>query len=156
MKFSNNIKLIVSDFDGIFTNGKLTVYSDGKTSKVIDYDDIMAVSIILKKGIKFAVLSGEKSAAIDIIKDKFPSIETFQDERNKLKVLEMLAEKYNINKEDIIYIGDDINDIECLKYVGYPVSVPNAHETVKRIDKLQITKKYGGDGVLREVIDSIL
>ena len=156
MNFSNDIKLIVSDFDGIFTDGKLTVYSDGRTSKVVDYSDIMAVSIILKKGIKFAILSGEKSAAIDIMKEKFPSIETFQNERNKISILKMLSEKYNINPQNIIYIGDDINDIECLKFSGNPVSVPNAHETVKKIDNIQITKALGGNGVLREVIDSIL
>ncbi|MCD7740050.1 MAG: hypothetical protein LUH11_01710, partial [Candidatus Gastranaerophilales bacterium] len=70
-----NIKIFISDFDGIFTDGKLTVYSDGTTSKQICYKDIMAVSNLLKKGIKFAVISVEKSAAIDILKEKFPSID---------------------------------------------------------------------------------
>ena len=80
---SENIKLIVSDFDGIFTDGMLEVFSDGRTSKKISYRDIMAISVILKKGIKFAILSGEKSSAIDIIKEKFPQIDSFQNERNK-------------------------------------------------------------------------
>ena len=60
-----NIELIVSDFDGIFTDGKIEVFSDGKTSKKLDYKDIMGIAIILKQGIRFAILSGEKSVAID-------------------------------------------------------------------------------------------
>ncbi|MGM9993214.1 MAG: KdsC family phosphatase [Candidatus Avigastranaerophilus sp.] len=156
MKSFNNIKLIVSDFDGIFTDGKLTVYSDGKTSKVIDYKDIMAVAVILKKGIKFAVLSGETSMAIDILKKNFPSIDVFQNERKKINVLLSLMEKYNVKKEDVIYIGDDINDIECLQFVANPVTVPNAHISVKSIENISITETCGGNGAVREVADLLI
>lgn len=156
MKKYSNIKLIVCDFDGIFTNGKLTVFSDGKTSKNIDYSDIMAISIILKKNINFAIISGEKSYAIDILKEKFPKIETFQNERIKINILKQLLNKYNISPEDTIYLGDDINDIECLNYVKYPVTVPNAHKSVKKIKKIIITKNHGGNGAIREIADSLL
>ncbi len=156
MKKFSNIRLIVCDFDGIFTNGKLTVYSDGKTSKNIDYSDIMAISIILKKGINFAIISGEKSFAIDILKEKFPQIETFQNERNKINILKQLVHKYNISPENTIYIGDDINDIECLNYVKYSITVPNAHKNVKRIKNIIKTKNYGGNGAIREIADSLL
>ncbi len=156
MKSFNNIKLIVSDFDGIFTDGKLTVYSDGKTSKVIDYKDIMAVAVILKKGIRFAVLSGETSMAIDILKKNFPSIDVFQNERKKINVLLSLMEKYNVKKEDVIYIGDDINDIECLQFVANPVTVPNAHISVKSIENISITETCGGNGAVREVADLLI
>ena len=160
MKLKNfepkNIELIVSDFDGIFTDGKLEVFSDGRTSKKVDYKDIMGIAIIVKKGINFAVISGEKSAAIDIIKEKFPSVDTFQNERNKIKVLKSLLEKYNTNPQNVIYLGDDINDIECLNYVGYPVSVPDAHKKIKEISGIHITNCNGGNGAFREVADSIL
>lgn len=151
-----NIELVVSDFDGIFTDGKLEVFSDGRTSKKIDYKDIMGIAIIVKKGIKFAVISGEKSVAIDIIKEKFSMVDTFQNERNKIKVLKDLLEKYNINKENVIYLGDDINDIECLNYVGYPVTVSDAHQKVKEVEDIYITQKSGGNGAFREIVDSIL
>ncbi len=151
-----NIELIVSDFDGIFTDGKLEVFSDGRTSKKIDYKDIMGIAIVVKRGIKFAVISGEKSAAIDIIKEKFSTVDTFQNERNKIKVLKELIEKYNINPKNIIYLGDDINDIECLNYVGYPITVPDAHSKVKELEGIHITKNNGGNGAFREIVDSIL
>ncbi len=160
MSFNNfkpeNIKLIVSDFDGIFTDGKLEVFSDGRTSKKVDYKDIMGIAIVVKKGIKFAILSGEKSVAIDLIKEKFPMVDTFQNERNKINVLKSLLEKYNINANNVIYLGDDINDIECLNYIGYPVSVPDAHKKVKEVEGIYITENNGGNGAFREVADSIL
>ena len=152
----NEIKIIVSDFDGIFTDGKLEVFSDGRTSKKIDYKDIMAISIILKKGIKFAILSGEKSAAIDIIKSKFPMIDEFQNERKKINVLNLLLEKYNLDLDNVIYIGDDINDIECLNAVSHPATVQDAHDTVKNLDGIYVSTKKGGCGAFREIMDCIL
>ncbi len=153
---ANKIKLVVSDFDGIFTNRKLTVYSDGRTSKVIDYMDIMAIAIIIKKGINFAVISGEKSAAIDTIAEKFPMIKTYQNIRNKLQILEELIKENNITKDNVLYIGDDINDIECLKYVLYPCTVADAHKTVKELPGIYITKNNGGECAFREIADLIL
>lgn len=153
---AKDIKLFVSDFDGIFTDGKLTVYSDGRTSKVIDYKDIMAIANIIKAGIKFAIISGETSSAIDEVQKKFPMIETFQNERKKIDVLKKLIEKYGLSSEKTLYMGDDINDIECLKYVKYPVTVNNAHTSVKEIDDIYITSKNGGEGAVREITDYIL
>ncbi|MCD7878669.1 MAG: HAD hydrolase family protein [Candidatus Gastranaerophilales bacterium] len=156
MKEFSDIKLVISDFDGIFTDGKLTVYSDGSCSKQIDYKDIMAIAILLKKGIKFAVISGETSAAIDILKQKFPEIDVFQNIRKKIDILNNLLAKYGINKENVIYIRDDINDRECLEYVKNPVTVNNAHFSIKEITNICITKADGGQGAFREVIDALL
>ncbi len=150
-----DIKIFISDFDGIFTNGKLTVYSDGTTSKEIDYKDIMAIANLLKRGIIFAIISGEKSAAIDVLKEKFSSIEIFQNERNKLSVLKNLLKKYNLKPENALYMGDDINDIECLNYVSYPVTVNNAHKEIKDIKNIFITANNGGCCAVREAADYI-
>jgi len=153
---SEKIKLIVSDFDGIFTDRKLTVYSDGRTSKTIDYTDIMGIANVLKKGIKFAVISGETSAAIDVIASKFPSVKTFQNERNKIEVLKKLVKECGIKAENVLYIGDDINDIECLKYAGYPYTVPEAHKSILEIPNINVTKNSCGAGAFREIADMIL
>ncbi len=151
-----SIKIFICDFDGIFTDGKLTVYSDGKTSKTIDYKDIMAIANIIKGGIKFAVISGEISSAIDEVQKKFPMIDTFQNERKKIEVLKKLLDKYQIKPENALYMGDDINDIECLQYVTFPVTVNDAHDSVKNLDGIFITSRNGGNGAVREVADYIL
>lgn len=150
-----NVKLLVSDFDGIFTDGKLTVYSDGRTSKVVDYKDIMGIAVVLKKGVDFAIISGEHSEAIDYIASKFPGVKTFQNIRKKIDILKQLEAEFGITSENIVYIGDDINDTECLKYVKYPFTVNNAYEEVKNTEGIRITRKNGGEGAFREVADLI-
>ena len=67
-----------------------------------------------------------------------------------------LKEKYNLSDEEILYIGDDINDIECLKSVKYAVTVNQANYAVKQINGIQITEAPAGDGAFREVIDNIM
>ncbi len=151
-----DVKFVISDFDGIFTDGKIEIFSDGKTSKRVDYRDLMGLAVILKRGIKFAIISGDTSVAIDLIKQKFPQIETFQNEHKKIDVLKNLIAKYGFSRDNVIYLGDDINDKDCLSYVKYPVTVQNAHESIKKIDGIYITKNVGGNGAFREVTDLIL
>lgn len=151
-----DVKIVISDFDGIFTDGKIEIFSDGKTSKRLDYRDLMGLAVILKKGIKFAIISGDTSVAIDLMKQKFPQIETFQNEHKKSEVLKSLIEKYGYSANNVIYLGDDINDKDCLSRVKYPVTVPNAHKSIKEIDGIYITKNEGGNGAFREVTDLIL
>ena len=83
-------------------------------------------------------------------------IDTFQNERKKLNVLKNLLDKYNLSPENVLYMGDDINDIESLQYVKYSITVNNAHESVKNINDIFITTKNGGDGAVREIVDYIL
>ena len=151
-----DIRLVVSDFDGIFTDGKIEVYSDGTTSKKLDYKDIMGIANILKKGVKFAIISGETSQAISMLKKIFPPIETFESIRKKIDVLKNLLEKYSISPENTMYFGDDINDLECLNYCGTPVTVANAHDNVKQVENIIISEHSGGNGAFREITDYLL
>ena len=64
-------------------------------------------------------------------------------------------EKYNLAQDDYVYIGDDINDLECLNYAKYKITVPHAVEKVKAVDGIQITESFAGDGAFREVADCL-
>ena len=156
LKLSKKIKLIVSDFDGIFTDGGIYVDEDFKITKKISFKDIMGVSQALKNDFKVVIISGEKSKAIDYLANKFPLLETYQGERIKLHVLKSVLSKYNLTGEETIYIGDDVNDIGCLNHVSVPITVPNANSKVKKLQKVQITSNLGGDGAFREVVDKLL
>lgn len=156
LNLSEKIKLIVSDFDGIFTDNSVYIFDDGKTAKKISYKDIMGVSVALKNGLKVAILSGSESSAINYLKSKFELSGAFQGIRNKLPVLIELMEKYNLSKEEVLYVGDDINDIECLEYVGYPVSVTGANSKVLELEGLQLTSSLPGNGAFREIVDNLV
>ena len=112
--------------------------------------------IFEEAGINIAIISGENSKAIDYLKMKCPTIEAYQGIRIKIDVLKQLVEKYYLSPEEVVYIGDDVNDIMCLEAVKYKVTVPNANRQVKKIKGIQITNNYGGDGAFREVVDSII
>ncbi len=153
---SRDIKVIVSDFDGIFTDGGIFVDDDFKITKKISFKDIMGVSQALKNDFKVVIISGEKSKAVDFIANKFPQLEVYQGERIKLHVLKKIFSDYSLTEKEVLYIGDDVNDIDCLNHVANRVTVPNANSKVKKIKGIQITTNRGGDGAFREVVDKLL
>ena len=156
LRLNKNIKLIVSDFDGVFTDGGIYIFENFETAKKLNFKDIMGVSQAIKNGLKIAVISGEKSHIVNYLVNKFSEIDARQGVRDKLAELKNIIEKNSVAKEDVIYIGDDVNDIECLNYVGNPITVPNSNFKVKKIKNIQITDSYGGDGAFREVVDNLL
>lgn len=152
----NDIKLVISDFDGIFTDGSIIINQDGSTSKKISFSDIMAVSMLVKSGYKFAVVSGEKSPAIDYLTNKFDIEDVHQGIRCKAPVVLELMKKYNLKPAQVAYIGDDINDIDALNSVENRFTVPNANYKVKKVPDIQITMSNGGNGAFRELVDAII
>ena len=156
LEIKNKIKMVVSDFDGIFTDGTITINHDGSTSKTLSYLDIMAVSMLMKNGYKFAIISGEKSSAIDYLANKFDIVDVHQDIRQKATILLELMAKYNLKPHEVAYIGDDFNDVDCLNSVDNRFTVPNANFRVKNVTNIQITQAKGGAGAFRELVDSIL
>ena len=67
-----------------------------------------------------------------------------------------IVKKYNLSPEEYIYIGDDINDLECLKFAKYKVTVPHAVEKLKQVDGIQVTEAQAGLGVFSEVVDCLV
>ena len=156
LNLSSNIKMIVSDFDGIFTDNSVFILDENKKLKKLSFKDLMGVSICVKNGIKLAIISGECSPEIDYIARKFCIEDIHQGIRNKLPVLEQIKDKYSLSNDEILYIGDDINDIACLQSLKYAITVSDANYKVKEIAHVQITKAKAGDGAFREVVDNLL
>ena len=156
LQLSKDIKLIITDFDGVFTDGTVFIGENGNTFKQISYKDIMGVFLAIKNGYKVAFLSGEKSPAIDYIANKFSIKDVFQDIHNKKEIVRNLIEQNSLTANEVVYIGDDVNDIESMKQVKYKVAPPNANKAVKFVDNIQITEAIGGDGAFREVVDSLI
>lgn len=156
LNLSKDIKIIVSDFDGIFTDNSVFVLNDFTKLKKVSYKDLMGVSIAIKNDLKVAIISGEESKEIDYIAQKFNLTDIHQGIRNKLPILNEIKAKYGFNDNEIVYIGDDVNDIECLNSVAFSVTVPEANYKVREIPQVQITREHAGDGAFREVVDNIL
>ena len=151
---SNGIKLIISDFDGIFTDGSVLVFDDGKTAKRLDYADIMGIAVAYKKGYEVIIISGENSPAIDFLLSKFPSLEAHQKIRNKKELVEKILSERGFTFDNVLYLGDDVNDIDCLNAAKIKYTVENANYKVKELN-IPILKHKGGYGAFREAVDSL-
>ncbi|MDD5687488.1 MAG: acylneuraminate cytidylyltransferase [Elusimicrobia bacterium] len=147
----SGIELIVYDFDGVMTDNKVTVSQFGNESVKVNRADGLAVSKIKSMGIKQMILSTEKNPVVKKRADKL-GITCLYGKNNKKEVLKKYLDNNNISKEKVIFVGNDINDMEVMDYVGYPVAPNDAHEQIKKIAKI-ITKSKGGDGVVRELLD---
>ena len=156
LNLSADIKMIVSDFDGIFTDNSVYFFDFENKVKKLSFKDLMGVSVAVKNGIKVGIISGEKSKEIDYIAEKFSLCDTHQGIRNKLPVLEEIKSKYCLNDDEIVYIGDDVNDIECLNSVKYAITVKQANYKVRELPSIQFTQADAGDGAFREVVDNIV
>lgn len=102
------------------------------------------------------IISGEKNAAIEILAKKFQIEEIHQNIRIKIDVLTDIVKKYNLSKEEFLYIGDDINDIECLNFAKYKITVPHSVQKVKDVEGIQVTENEAGNGAFREVADCLI
>lgn len=157
IKLNKNIKLITTDFDGILTDGYVyySSVSDEETKR-ISYKDIMGISLAMKNGYKVAIISGEKNKIIDKLASKFNLEDVHQGIKDKLLVLQSIAEKYQFSQEEICYLGDDINDISALEWAGTAITVADANFKVKHVKNVITAESHAGNGVFREVIDSLL
>ena len=157
LNLSNKIKMVVSDFDGVFTDGSVYISEKNEVQKKLNFKDIMGVSILIKAGIDFGIISGEKSNILDYFKDKFNLKEVHGGIRQKGIVLEEIMKKYNLKSDEIIYIGDDINDIPAFELTDYPIAPKNYNPVLDfKVENLQVTDSPGGNGAVREVADTLV
>lgn len=120
--------MVISDFDGVFTDGSFYIDENMNQQKKMNFKDIMGVFLILRKGIKFAIVSGEDTGILDYFKEKFGIDEIYKGIRKKDEVIKNLLKKYNLKKEEVLYIGDDINDFPAFEYAGFKIAPSDANK----------------------------
>ncbi len=155
LNLPKTIKMVITDFDGVVTDNCVYINEDFTMSRKLNYKDIMGFYLLKKSGYEIAIISGEKNSAIEILADKLNIDEIHQQIRVKIDVLKSIIEKYNLTQEEYVYIGDDINDLECLNYAKYKVTVPQSVKKIKDVKDIQITSSEGGSGAFREVADCL-
>ena len=156
IKLPKSIKMVVTDFDGVITDNCVYINEDFSMSRKLNFKDIMGFFLLKRNGIDISIISGEKNSAIETMAQKFQITEIHQNIRIKNDVLKDILKKYNLTQEEYVYIGDDVNDLECLNFAKYKITVPHAVEKVKNVDKIQITQSEAGNGAFREVADCLV
>ena len=146
-----NIQLIVYDFDGVMTNNKVIVSEDGRESIIANRSDGLGVELLKKKGIKQIILSTESNDVVSARAKKL-DLTVIYACKDKKNILKRYCKKMKYDLSNVAYVGNDINDLDAMKMVGYPIAPADAHIEIKKISKI-ITKTMGGDGVIRELLD---
>ena len=146
-------KLIVYDFDGVMTDNKVILREDGLESVIVNRSDGLAVSRLKSCGIPQIILSTEKNKVVAKRAQKI-GIPVIHDVSDKQGFLRKYCRQNNILLKDVVYVGNDLNDLQAMKSVGYPVCPSDACKEVRAVS-IFILSAVGGGGVVRELLDYI-
>ena len=150
-----DIKMLVMDVDGTLTDGKIYMSANGELMKAFNIKDGYAIARLRDYGIEPVIITGRSS---EIVKQRCAELkitELHQGIENKSYKLRDICKKYGIDLSQVAYIGDDLNDLPCMKICGCSACPSDAMKQVK--DSVgYVCRAKGGDGAVREYIDFLI
>lgn len=150
-----NVKTFIFDVDGVLTNGMLLVMPDGEFLRSMNIKDGYAMQLAIKKGYLIAIISGGHSTGVPIRLMRLGIQEVHMGVADKTEVFNSILKKYNLNKSDILYMGDDVPDLPVLQQCGVPCCPADAVTEIKS-SSIYVSQKDGGDGCVRDVIEQVM
>jgi N-acylneuraminate cytidylyltransferase len=150
----SRIDLVVFDFDGVFTDNRVLVFTDGSEGVLCDRGDGMGISLLRKRGVDVVVLSTEVNAVVDARCRKL-EIPCQHGLADKAATLTDLITEKKIDADRVVYVGNDVNDLGCMELAGFSVAVADAHSCVRERADL-VLAECGGHGAVREFCDRLL
>jgi len=159
---SNNIQektifnpdLIVYDFDGVMTDNRVLVFQDGTEAVFVNRADGWGISQLSKAGYQQIILSTEHNPVVSTRAKKL-QIEAFQGSIDKGRDLVVYCKSRNIDLKKVLYVGNDLNDLEAMNLAGFSIAPADAHPQIKIIARM-VTKARGGEGVIKELSEWLL
>lgn len=151
----NGIRYIFSDIDGVLTDGKFEITSNGEERKKICYRDLDAIGIGRKAGLTFAFITGEDTLLARRIVARFGVESAVFGAKDKLAALKQLLTERGISAEEVCYVGDSDRDALAIAYAGIGISPADATKAARQAADF-VTVSGGGTGVLFEVVEKII
>ena len=152
---ARRIKLLLMDCDGVLTDGRLWLTSDGDEQKAFHARDGQGISLLHRAGLQTGIITGRTSSAVDRRAQDLKMSYVRQYAKDKIKALEEILAEAGVTTDECAYIGDDVGDIPVMRRVGLAVAVSDAVEDTKQAAQY-ITALKGGQGAVREVCDLVL
>ncbi|MCX7737045.1 MAG: HAD-IIIA family hydrolase [Candidatus Kapabacteria bacterium] len=149
------IKFFVMDVDGTLTNGKVFYSKNGEELKIFSIRDGMGIELLRRGGIEIGIITSEHSPIVEARANKLKIKNLILGSRNKKKDLNDLLNQLPFDSSETAFIGDDVNDIEVMKFVGLSACPSDSNKNVKEIADY-ICSKPGGEGAVREFAELIL
>ncbi len=151
----DQIKLVIFDVDGIFTDGSVYVDEQGKEMLKFSRIDGKGIELLSNAGIKTAVITSEESSIVKLRMKKLNIKYVYTGIKNKEKIYELLKKEFSLIDEELAYCGDDVGDLYGIKKAGFTACPQNSVEVVKH-ECHYVSRYYGGRGFIRDVCDIIL
>ncbi|MGC8863854.1 MAG: KdsC family phosphatase [Armatimonadota bacterium] len=150
----SRVKLLAMDVDGTLTDGAMIIH-DGEQIKSFHAHDGLGIRLAMNHGLKIAWITGNVSRAVEERARALGVSDLYQNSWVKSKAIDEIAARHGLSREEIAFIGDDLNDLRAFEHAGVSIAVANASEEVKRRADV-VTERPGGRGAVREAIEIIL
>lgn len=149
------IKAFVFDVDGVLSNATQVLTREGETIRTSNLKDGFALVYAVKAGYKIAVITGGRT--IEVLKrcERIGISDVYPGSLNKRPSLEDFMRKYNLQPEEVMYMGDDLPDYPAMKLAGVPVCPKDAAPEIKEISHY-ISDRIGGEGCVRDVLEQVM
>lgn len=149
------IKLIISDVDGVLTDGGMYYSERGEEMKKFNTRDSMGMELLRKQNISTILITRENSKIVKKRAEKIKIKHLFMGVMNKESILPQICRKFKVTNSQIAYVGDDVNDYNIMKKVGFATTPNDGVEKIRSIADY-VCKLKGGEGAFREIADLIL
>jgi len=150
-----SIRVFALDIDGVLTDGQLLVTETGGLLRRMNVKDGFALQWAVKQGYEVVVISGGNAEAVKIRLHKLGLSKVFIGVRDKAALLEQLMREHGWQKEEVLYMGDDIPDMDCLNLCGLPACPGDAVADI-RARCTYVSPFEGGKGCVRDVMEKVL
>ncbi len=146
------IKLVLIDIDGVITDGKVQINSEGQETKQLDFKDIDAIFELKERGYKIGLITGEDTPIVKYFNNRFKPHYFYSNCKDKVSKIKEIQNMDGYKTGEICFIGDSKHDIDAIEYAGFGVCPNNASENVKAITD-KVLSSNGGDGCIMELVD---
>ena len=150
------IKMIICDFDGVVTDNLVLTDENGRETVSASRSDSMHIKALREKGIDMLILSSEPNPVV-MARAKKMGVEAIHNVgmQDKGRVMREVIDRKNVKAENVVYIGNDLNDLPCFEIAGWSVAVADAYpEVIRAAD--HVLRKTGGHGAIRELCELVL
>jgi len=150
-----HIKAFIFDVDGVFTDGTLYLFREGEFLRAVNIKDGYALQHAVKQGYYIGVISGGKSEAVRERFKRLGVTDIYLGVSDKVEAFKDFYYKYDISPQEVLYMGDDIPDLEVMTQVGMATCPADAVEEIKQVASY-ISAYPGGKGCVRDVLEQVL
>lgn len=152
---ASQVKLLICDVDGVFSDGRIYLGNDGEELKAFHTRDGYGVKALRQAGIEVAIITGRKSQIVEKRMQSLTVQYIFQGQENKMPAYQQLKQQLQLADAQVAYLGDDLSDWSVMQHVGLSVAVADGHPLLRRNAALT-TLLPGGFGAVRELSDLLL